>query len=175
MVVNVIIGIVIIIGIYSFVTYNKLVKYKNLVKEAFSTMDVYLKKRWELVPNLVEIVKGYAKYEREFIENITSMKMNTYESMSIDQKVNWNEQLTKEVLKMIAISENFPELKANESFVKLSRELIQIEDEIENSRKYYNGTVRIFNTNIQMFPSNLIAKLFGFHLVSMFEANIEEK
>lgn len=171
----IIIGLVVIILLYVLITYNGLVKSNNFVKEAFSTMDVYLKKRWDLIPNLVEIVKGYAKHEKETIENITSLRTNAYESMSIDKKININEQLTQGLSRIMAISENYPDLKASQNFIELSRDLTKIEDEIANSRKYYNGTVRIFNNKIQMFPSNIIANMFGFHSANMFEANADEK
>ncbi len=171
----IIIGLVVIILLYVLITYNGLVKSNNFVKEAFSTMDVYLKKRWDLIPNLVEVVKGYAKHEKETIENITSLRTNAYESMSIDKKINVNEQLTQGLSRIMAISENYPDLKASQNFIELSRDLTKIEDEIANSRKYYNGTVRIFNNKIQMFPSNIIANMFGFHSANMFEANADEK
>jgi len=93
----------------------------------------------------------------------------------MNKKININEQLTQGILKIMAISENYPELKASENFLQLSKDLTKIEDEIANSRKYYNGTVRILNTKIQMFPSNIVAGMFGFKQVSMFEANVEEK
>lgn len=171
----IIIVLVVIVLIYVIVTYNGLVKSNNFVKEAFSTMDVYLKKRWDLVPNLVEVVKEYAKHEKETIEKITALRTNSYETMSMDNKINVNEQLTQGLSKIIAISENYPELKASQNFIELSHDLTKIEDEIANSRKYYNGTVRIFNNKIQMFPSNIIANMFNFHSANMFEANAEEK
>lgn len=171
----IIIGLIGIILIYVFTTYNGLVKSRNFVNEAFSTMDVYLKKRWDLIPNLVEIVKGYAKHEKETIEKITALRANSYETMSTDKKINVNEQLTQGLSRVMAISENYPDLKASQNFMQLSGNLTKIEDEIANSRKYYNGTVRIFNNKIQMFPSNIIANLFGFHSANMFEANAEEK
>lgn len=171
----IIIVLVVIVLIYVIVTYNGLVKSNNFVKEAFSTMDVYLKKRWDLVPNLVEVVKEYAKHEKETIEKITALRTNSYETMSMDNKINVNEQLTQGLSKIIAISENYPELKASQNFIELSHDLTKIEDEIANSRKYYNGTVRIFNNKIQMFPSNIIANMFNFHSANMFEANAEER
>ena len=171
----IIVGLVVIILLYVLITYNGLVKSNNFVKEAFSTMDVYLKKRWDLIPNLVKVVKGYAKHEKETIENITSLRTNAYESMSIDKKININEQLTQGLSRIMAISENYPDLKASQNFIELSRDLTKIEDEIANSRKYYNGTVRIFNNKIQMFPSNIIANMFGFHSANMFETNADEK
>lgn len=171
----IVIGIIAILLIYLLVTYNSLVKTNNIVKEAFSTMDIYLKKRWDLIPNLVEVVKGYAKHEQDIFMQITTLRTNTYDNMTMNKKINVNEQLTQEISKIIAVSENYPELKASENFLQLSRDLSQIEDEIANSRKYYNGSVRILNTKIQMFPSNIVANMFGFKQASMFEANAEEK
>lgn len=171
----IVIGLIILIVIYIIITYNKLIESNNIVKEAFSTMDVYLKKRWDLVPNLVEVVKGYAKHEKEVFNQITTLRTNTYQNMSIDKKITVNEQLTQELFKIIAVSENYPDLKANQNFSELSKELTKIEDEIANSRKYYNGSVRIFNTKIQVFPNNILAGLFGFKQANMFEANEEAK
>ena len=175
MVLYVVIGIVVIIAIYVLSQYNSLVKTNNIVKEAFSTMDVYLKKRWDLIPNLVEVVKGYAKHEKETFNEITALRTNSYDSMSMIKKIDVNEQLTQGISKIMSISENYPELKANENFLQLSRDLTKIEDEIANSRKYYNGTVRILNNKVQMFPSNVVASAFGFKYANMFEASTEEK
>lgn len=167
----VILGVIIIIILYIFITYNILVKSNNLVKEAFSTMDVYLKKRWDLIPNLVEIVKAYAEHEKETFIRVTELRNNGYENMTINKKISINEQLAKEISHIRVISQNYPKLKANENYLQLSETLTKIEDEIVNSRKYYNATVRILNNKIEMFPSNLIAKLFGFETISMFEVD----
>lgn len=171
----IIIGIIILLLLYVFITYNSLVKSNNIVEEAFSTMDIYLKKRWDLVPNLVEVVKGYAKHEKDVINNVTTLRTNAYQDMSVNKKININEQLTQGISKIMAISESYPDLKASQNFLELSRDLTKIEDEIANSRKYYNGTVRIYNNKIEMFPSNLISKMFGFEQANMFEANAKEK
>lgn len=173
--VYIIIGIVVLLVIYFVIAYNGFVKENNLLKEAFSTMDVYLKKRWDLIPNLVETVKEYAKYENETFEKITSLRNNTYESMTMDSKIDANKQLSQGLTSIMAIAENYPELKANQNFIQLNQELSKIESEIANSRKYYNGTVRNFNTKVEMFPSNIIAKMFGFKTASLFEANEEER
>ncbi|MBQ9658197.1 MAG: LemA family protein [Clostridia bacterium] len=175
MTIYIIIGIVLLIVIYTLVTYNSLVKSNNIVEEAFSTMDVYLKKRWDLIPNLVEVVKGYSKYEQDTFNKITTIRTNSYDTMTTNKKINVNEQLTQEISKIIAISENYPELKASENFLQLSKDLTKIEDEIANSRKYYNGTVRLLNNKIEMFPSNIVAKVSGFKQATMFEAGIEER
>lgn len=171
----IIIEIIVLFIIYILVTYNKLVEANNIVKEAFSTMDIYLKKRWDLILNLVEVVKGYTKHEKEILNQLTTLRTNSYQNMSMDNKINVNEQLTQGISKIIAISENYPELKASQNFVELSKELTKIEDEIANSRKYYNGSVRILNTKIQVFPNNIIAKLFNLKEANMFEANNDEK
>ena len=169
------VAIIIVLIMYILSTYNALIKLNNIVKEAFSTMDVYLKKRWDLVPNLIEVVKGYAEHEKDILNQITTLRTDNYQNMSIDKKINLNEQLTQELSKIIAISENYPDLKANQNFLELNNSLTKIEDEIANSRKYYNGSVRIFNTKIQVFPNNIIAKLFNFKEANMFEANSDEK
>lgn len=169
------ITVILALFIYVLVTYNNLIKSKNIVQEAFSTMDVYLKKRWDLVPNLVEVVKGYAEHEKDVLNEITTLRSDKYQDMSIDKKINVNEQLTQDISKIIIISENYPDLKASENFLELSGELTKIEDEIANSRKYYNGAVRIYNTKIQVFPNNIIAKLFNFKGSNMFEASSDEK
>lgn len=173
--VYILISIVILLVLICLIIYNSLVKSRNLVKEAFSTMDVYLKKRWDLVPNLVEVVKEYTSYENSTLINITELRANSYNDLTIDKKININEQLTNAISSIIAVSENYPELKASENFLNLSKSLTKIEDDIANSRKYYNGTVRIYNNKIQMFPSNIVASLFNFKEASMFEAGIEEK
>lgn len=175
MILYVTLAIIAVLIIYLIVEYNGLVKTNNMVKEAFSTMDVYLKKRWDLIPNLVEVVKEYAKHEKETFNQITSLRTNSYNSMPIDKKINVNKQLGQGITKIMAIAENYPELKANENFAKLSADLTKIEDEIANSRKYYNGSVRELNNKIQMFPSNIIAGIFGFKQANMFEANAEER
>ena len=171
----IIIGIIVILLIYILITYNSFINSRNLVKEAFSTMDIYLKKRWELIPNLIEVVKGYSQYENETLTKITSLRSSSYDELTMDNKIDINEELSKCLSNIFAVSENYPELKANELYTNLSNNLISIEDEIANSRKYYNGTVRNFNNKIQMFPNNILAKLFRFKEFKMFEANAEEK
>lgn len=171
----IIIGIIVILLIYILITYNSFINSRNLVKEAFSTMDIYLKKRWDLIPNLIEVVKGYSKYENETLTKITSLRSSSYDELTMNNKIDINEELSRCLSNIFAVSENYPELKANELYTNLSNNLISIEDEIANSRKYYNGTVRNFNNKIQMFPNNILAKLFRFKEFKMFEANAEEK
>lgn len=171
----ILISIVVIGIIYILIQYNSLVKLNNRVKEAFSTMDIYLKKRWDLVPNLVEIVKGYMKHESGVLEEIAKLRSSFYDNMSLLDKIDTNQQLSNGLSKIIAVSENYPDLKASQNFSDLAQQLSTIEDEIANSRKYYNGVVRKINTKIEIFPSNIIAKIFNFKLWKMFEADKDEK
>lgn len=171
----IILAVIILIIIYVFILYNNFISLNNKVKEAFSTMDVYLKKRWDLIPNLVETVKGYAKYEEETLTRVTKLRNNIYNEMTNDEKIINNEELSSDVSKIMALKEAYPELKANENFIDLSNKLTKIEDDIANARKYYNGTVRIYNNKVQMFPNNIFAKLFGYKTKRMFEASLEDK
>ncbi len=171
----IIIAIVVVLLIAFLVAYNGFVKENNKVKEAFATMDVYLKKRWDLIPNIVETVKGYAKHEKETLEEVIKLRNGTYDNMSDDEKIKANEKLSSGISKIMALAEAYPELKANDNFKDLSNQLVKVEDEIANSRKYYNATVRDFNNKVEMFPSNIVAKLLGYKSKSMFEANEEER
>ena len=171
----IILAVIILIIIYAFILYNNFISLDNKVKEAFSTMDVYLKKRWDLIPNLVETVKGYAKYEEETLTRVTKLRNNIYNEMTNDEKIINNEELSSDVSKIMALKEAYPELKANENFIDLSNKLTKIEDDIANARKYYNGTVRIYNNKVQMFPNNIFAKIFGYKTKRMFEASLEDK
>ena len=170
-----IIAIIVVLVLYIGVEYNNLVKLKNQVKEAFSTMDVYLKKRWDLIPNVVETVKGYAKHEKETLEEIVNLRNGSYDKMNDSEKVDANNKLSQGLGKLMAIAEAYPELKANENFKDLSNKLSSVEDDIANSRKFYNGAVKIYNNKIQMFPSNIVATIFGYKPEKMFEIANEEK
>ena len=171
----IIIGIIVIILIYALTLYNSFIKLNNKVKEAFSTMDVYLKKRWDLIPNIVETVKGYAKHEKDTLEEIVNLRNNVYDSMSNDEKIKTNEGLSQGINKIMALAEAYPDLKANENFKDLSKQLTKAEEDIANSRKYYNGVVRLYNNKVEMFPSNIFASLFGYKIVAMFEASANER
>ena len=170
-----VIGVIALLVIYVLITYNGFVRIKNRVEEAFSTMDVYLKKRWDLIPNIVETVKGYAKHEKSTLSEVIKLRNGAYDDMSSDEKIKANQELSKGITKIMALAEQYPDLKANENFKDLSAQLTKIEDEIANSRKYYNGTVREFNDKVQMFPSNVVAMIFGYKTKTMFEANEEER
>lgn len=171
----IIIAVVAILVIYSFITYNSLVKLKNRVEEAFSTMDVYLKKRWDLIPNIVETVKGYAEHEKETLKAVVELRNSSYDKMSTNDKVDANNKISQGISKLMAIAESYPELKANENFKDLSTQLTKVEEDIANARKYYNGAVRLMNDKVEMFPSNIIANMLGYKTLKMFEANENER
>lgn len=175
MLLYIIIGIVVLIAIYVLAQYNSFIKLKNSLEEAFATMDVYLKKRWDLIPNLVETVKGYVKHESGVLEQVVKLRNLSYDNMSNTEKINTNQQLTSELSKIIAVGESYPDLKASQNFSDLTNQLSKIEDEIANSRKYYNAVVKKLNTQVEMFPSNLIAKMFNFKQAKMFEVDDTEK
>lgn len=171
----IVIAIVVVLLLLVFSTYNSLVKLNNRVEEAFSTMDVYLKKRWDLIPNIVETVKGYAKHEKETLEEVIHLRNNSYDKMTTNDKVDVNNKISQGITKLMAIAEAYPELKANENFKDLSNQLTKVEDDIANARKYYNGTVRNFNDKVEMFPSNIVAGMLGYKTKNMFEASENER
>lgn len=171
----IVVVIIVVILLFVFVTYNNFVKLNNKVEESFSTMDVYLKKRWDLIPNIVEVVKGYAKHEKSTLEEVINLRNSSYDKMSTNEKVDLNNKLSDVMGRLIAVAEAYPDLKANSNFMNLSNELSKVEEDIANARKYYNATVRNFNDKVEMVPSNIVAKIFGYKEKNMFEANEEER
>ena len=171
-----IIGFLIIFsGLYFAFIFNKLINLKNMVNEAFSVMDVCLKKRWDLVPNLVKVVKEYSKHEGDLLERITKIRSITYDEYSNTDKIRINENINSYLDKILILVENYPNLKANENFMDLSKNLVIIEDEIASSRRYYNAVVRMYNNKVEMFPSNLVAKIFKLKKEAMFSVKELEK
>ena len=171
----IIIAVIVVLLFMVFITYNSFVKLNNRVEEAFSTMDVYLKKRWDLIPNIVETIKGYAKHEKNTLEEVINLRNSSYEKMNTNDKMKINNKLSQGISKLMVIAEAYPDLKANETFKDLSNQLVKVEEDIANARKYYNGTIRIFNDKVQMFPSNIIASIFGYKVKNMFVANENER
>ncbi|MGX8835514.1 LemA family protein [Amedibacillus sp. YH-ame10] len=170
----VIIGIVVVVillGLVGWVVskYNKFVSTNNKVEEAFSTMDVYLKKRYDLIPNLVETIKGYTKHESETLEKVISARNMAVKAQSMDEKISSEKNFQSMLGPLYAISEQYPNLKADQHFVKLQDELKNIEDEIANSRKYYNAVCVKFNNLVEMFPSNILAGIFHFGKKPLYE------
>ena len=171
----VIIVIVVLILFWAIATYNSLVDFRNRVKDAWSQIDVQLKRRFDLIPNLVETVKGYTKHENETLEEVIKAR-NTYLSASLpEDQLKADGELTNAINKLFALSENYPDLKANQNFQQLQQELQQTEDKIAMSRQFYNDIVMQYNNKIEMVPSNIIASLFKFKQEKFFEANETEK
>lgn len=168
-------AIVLFIIVTTLLINNIFVKANNKMKEAFSTMDIYLKKRWDLIPNIVKTVEAYAKHEKNTLKEIIETRHANYDNLSSYEKINANKKIQTDLNSVMVISEAYPELKANENFKKLADELASVEDEIAHSRKYYNATIREYNDKVEMFPTNLFAKMFGYKTKEMFEAKEEEK
>lgn len=162
------IALIVLIGIYIASTYNSLIKGKNTVEEAFSTMDVYLKKRWDLIPNIVASVKGYAKHEAQTLEKVIAARNTGYASMTTAEKLEVNAELTRGLASFNAVAEQYPDLKANQNFMDLNSQLKKTEEDIANARKYYNAVVKSFNNKVEMFPSSIVAGMFHFEKQQMF-------
>lgn len=171
----IILGLIVIIGLWLILSRNSFVSIKNQVEEAFSTMDVYLKKRYDLIPNLVETVKGYASHESETFTKVTAARTAAMNSTSIDEKIANENALSGTLKSLFAVAEAYPQLQANTNFLDLQQQLKGLEDEIANSRKYYNAVVRTMNTKVESFPSNLIASMFGFKKQPFFEVGSAEE
>lgn len=163
----VIVAVLLLIAIYIGATYNALIKKRNSVDEAFSTMDVYLKKRWDLIPNLVSTVKGYAKHEAETLEKVISAR-GGYNSMTDEEKIDANTELQRSLANIHVVAEQYPDLKANQNFMNLQNQLAATENDIANARKFYNAVVKLYNNKVQMFPSGIIASMFHFEKRQMF-------
>lgn len=171
----IIVAVLLIIGLWIAGTYNKLVRKRNNAKEGFSTMDVYLKKRLDMIPNLVETVKGYATHERETLEAVMKARSQVASAGTIDQKVENENMLTGALGRLFAVAENYPDLKANQNFLNLQEQLRSVEQDIANARKFYNGTVKDLNNSIEQFPSNIVSGIFHFEKMPMFEINEESR
>ena len=167
--------VILILCILFIFAYNQGVQLRNYVREAFSTMDVYLKKRWDLIPNLIEVVKSYSDYEKGLLSQVTQIRAKSYDDMTTSSKIDTNKNLGQVLGRIIAVAENYPDIKANQTYEKLMGELSDIEKEIANSRKYYNGTVREYNNYLEIFPTNLIGAAFHFEKAKMFEITDEER
>ena len=155
--------------------YNGLIKMKNRVDEAWSDIDVQLKRRYDLIPNLINTVKGYAAHEKEVFEKVTEARTRAMNAGSTQEKAEAENMLSGTLKSLFAVSENYPDLKANQNFLELQRELTDTEDKIQASRRFYNGNARDFNIKIQVFPNNLIAGILNFTKREFFEAAEGEK
>ncbi|MCO6461029.1 MAG: LemA family protein [Saprospiraceae bacterium] len=164
-----------IILIFLVYLYNNLVRKKNLMLEGWSGIDVFLKKRHDLIPNLVETVKGYAAHERGVFEAVTEARSKAMSAQSIDDKQAAESNLGKALMNMMAVAEQYPDLKASANFQQLQQQLSSLEGDLEKARRYYNGTARDYNIAIESFPGNMIAGAFHFNTSSYFEIDHEEE
>ncbi len=167
-----IIIVVIIIG-FIIAMYNNFIQLKNMVEESFATIDVYLKKRYDLLPNLVSTVKGYAKHESETLEKVIQARNTYMTAKTVDDKIANENMMAGTLSKLFALSESYPDLKANTNFMSLQNDIRKIEEDLAQARKYYNATVKMFNTKCQTFPSVIIAKMMNFTKYPYFEIKNE--
>ncbi|MDD5145163.1 MAG: LemA family protein [Candidatus Pacebacteria bacterium] len=156
-------------------TYNRLIALKNRTQEAWSDIDVQLKRRYDLIPNLIETVKGYAVHERELFEKVTQARSQAMQAQGIKEKGEAENVLTSTLKSLFAVAENYPDLKASTNFLELQRELRDTEDKIQASRRFYNTNVRDMNISIESFPTNMLANLMGFKKRDFFEVQEGEK
>lgn len=170
----IILGVVVLIVVYIIATYNGLILLKNRVAEAASDIDVQLKRRYELIPNLVNTVKGYAKHEKDLLEKVTADRAGLVKGSTAD-KINASNQLTDTLKSLFAVAENYPDLKANTNFLQLQQDLTDTQDKIMSAQRFYNGNVRDFNTKIEVFPTNIYARQLGFGKFEFIEASEGEK
>ncbi|MCI8575683.1 MAG: LemA family protein [Bacilli bacterium] len=170
-----IVAFILIIILYIISTYNRLVTLRNRVRDQWAQIDVQLKRRFDLIPNVVNTVKGYAKHESETLENVIKARNTFISASSKEDEMKADGELTNAISKLFALTESYPELKANENFIKLQDELQETENKIASSRQFYNDTVLNYNNRIELFPSNIVAGLFHFKTESFFEANAKER
>ena len=169
-VIYVLIGLGLAVGLYVILTYNGLVSLKNRVSEAWSDIEVQMKRRYNLIPNLVETVKGYMSHERETLESVTRARGEALANQgSPDAQARSENMLAGALKSLFALAENYPDLKANQGFLDLQDDLAEVEDKIQAARRYFNGSVRDLNVKIEQFPSNLVAQAFKFVQAGFFE------
>ena len=166
----ILLAIVAIVVVWGVSIYNRLIRMQNLKNEGWSGVDVQLKRRFDLVPNLVESAKGYATHEREVFEKVTQARAAVSSASSVTDRVNSENMLTGALKSLFAVVENYPELQANQNFLQLQRELTSLENDIQMARRYYNGAAREYNIAIATFPAVLIAQRFGYEKAHFFEA-----
>ena len=167
-----IIIILLLIGlpvVFAIFIYNKFIRLRNMVEEGWSGIEVQLKRRANLIPNLLETVKGYMGHERELLSKVTELRSQSMQERAVGEKARLEEKLSRSLANVFAVAEGYPELKANQNFSELQAELSEIEDQIQLARRYYNGTVRNLNIQVESFPGNIIAGIFKFTRAEFFE------
>lgn len=171
----IVVGILALLVFYVIGVYNKLVNARNKVDNQFSQVDVQLKRRADLIPNLVETVKGYTKHENSTFKEVVEARNKAVSATTVNEKVEANNQLTGALNKLFALAESYPELKANENFLSLQTDLKDAEDKITYARQFFNDSAMSFNNLVGMFPSNIVANMFGFKKFDYFKIDEEEK
>ncbi len=171
----IIIVILVLLVLYVISAYNGLVRERNKVKDQWAQIDVQLKKRVDLIPNLVETVKGYAKHEKTTFEDVVKARNAFASANTVAEEIEANNQITGALNKLFALSESYPELKANENFLSLQADLKDIEEKISYARQFYNDTVLTYNNKVEMFPTNIIANIFGFKQSEFFKLDNESE
>jgi LemA protein len=161
--------ILVFLGLWFVLLYNRFIRGKNLMREAWSGIDVQLKRRHDLIPNLVETVEGYVQYERGLLEDITKLRSRCLDATEIKEKGEVENALTRSLKSLFAVAEGYPDLKANQSFLDLQNNLAGVEDQLQLARRYFNGTVRDYNILVESFPSLLVARIFDFKTAEFFE------
>jgi LemA protein len=172
--VYIIIGVVVVLGLFLWANYNGLVRLRNQLKNAWAQIDVQLKRRYDLIPNLVETVKGYMKHERETLEAVTKARNLAQQASSAGagERAKAEGELSSALSRLLAVVERYPDLKANQNFLALQEELTSTENKISFSRQFYNDSVLKFNNKTHMFPSNIVAGMFGFKAGEFFEVTL---
>ena len=170
----VILAIIVIIAIWLVIAYNGLISTRNRAQEAMSDIDVQLKRRYDLIPNLVSTVQGYAAHEKTVFEDVTKARAAAMGATGTANKADAENQLSQTLKSLFAIAENYPDLKANQNFLSLQNELTDTEDKIQAARRFYNGMVRDFNTKIQVFPTNMFANMMGFTKMDFFGGDLTD-
>jgi len=171
----VVIAVVVLLVLWTIYAFNRLVKYRNRTDEGWAQIDVQLRRRYDLIPNLVETVKGYASHEREVFEHVTEARAGAMAAEGVDQQAQAENAITGGLRQLFAVAENYPELKANQNFLALQEELTGTESKIAYARQFYNDQVMKLNTLVGSFPSNLVAKVFGFTTRDFFDIDDPER
>ena len=171
----ILIVVLVLLVLYVVKTYNSLVVSRNKVRDQFSQIDVQLKKRFDLIPNLDETVKGYAKHECETLESVIQARNNYANAKTDAEKLEASKDMSRGVMNIMALAESYPDLKANTNFVDLQNQLKDVEEKISYARQFYNDSVLMYNNKVEMVPSNIVASIFGFKKESFFEADEKER
>jgi LemA protein len=164
--------VVILVLIIAIFMYNRLIRSRNILNEAWSGIDVQLKRRHDLIPNIIETVKGYVKHERKVLEEITNLRSRLASPGTVQEKGQVENSFSQALKSIFALAEAYPDLKANQNFIELQHTLADAEEQIQLARRYYNGAARDYNTMVESFPGNIMARMFGFSKAEFFEIEL---